>query len=416
MPIIVVVLFCHFLTAFTALGMPLFLPRMLTSLGMDDPGSLVGVLFILPTICTALSAPFWGRFADRFGKKKSLLRAQLGLMCGFLLSGFADSLWLFALGLIIQGVSGGTLAASNAYLSRIYKGKALANSLNLTQSSARLALVSAPILLGLFTQVSQPLMIYRTLALLPLAAFVICWFLPSDSTDKIAGGKSESDTTLQDEKGSFVVKSRNKIKPEIASKPTNNKADFNLYPVLGLQFLFNFSMVVTFPYFLPYSESLGVASDTLTGFYYSLPHLVYLLCAFQCKKLTLSGKQQAVFGLSLLGVASVGQFLLANSSALIALRVLFGFGIVLGYSGLHLLMSQRLDHVQAGLSFGRFDAWGKWAGVFAGLSASLISQVLSLAWPFLLASISSGLGVMLLMVFFKKNNQGSHDDVCEVRH
>ncbi|WP_267874840.1 hypothetical protein [Shewanella psychropiezotolerans] len=33
MRVISVVLFCHFLTAFTALGMPLFLPRMLASLG-----------------------------------------------------------------------------------------------------------------------------------------------------------------------------------------------------------------------------------------------------------------------------------------------------------------------------------------------------------------------------------------------
>ena len=32
MRIVYIVLFCHFLTAFTALGMPLFMPRMLDSL------------------------------------------------------------------------------------------------------------------------------------------------------------------------------------------------------------------------------------------------------------------------------------------------------------------------------------------------------------------------------------------------
>ncbi|MCL1125420.1 MFS transporter [Shewanella surugensis] len=415
MPIIVVVLFCHFLTAFTALGMPLFLPRMLTSLGVDASGSLVGVLFILPTICTALTAPFWGRFADRFGKKKSLLRAQLGLICGFLLSGFADSLWLFALGLIVQGVSGGTLAASNAYLSRLYQGKALANSLNLTQSSARLALVSAPIILGIFTHVSQPLMIYRTLALLPLAAFIICCFLPSDRAEKMLENQASPQVANANNRIGNSTNNRSKSSLKSVTQ-LNSSPVLSLYPVFGLQFLFNFSMVVTFPYFLPYSESLGVASDPLTGFYYSLPHLVYLLFAFQCKKLTITAKQQALLGLTLLGVASLGQFLITSSSALILLRVIFGFGIVLGYSGLHLLMSQNLNQAQAGLSFGRFDAWGKWAGVLAGLSASLISQALSLAWPFLLAAISCGLGLMLLAVFFKKNNQRLNDDVCEVRN
>ena len=183
MRVISVVLFCHFLTAFTALGMPLFLPRMLASLGGDESGYLVGLMFIVPTICTALSAPWWGKFADRYGKKTSLLRAQIGLVLGFLLSGFADSVSMFAIGLVVQGISGGTLAASNAYLSRFYQGKALANNLNLTQSSARLALVSAPIILGLFTHIDDPLMIYRVLALLPLLALFICIGLPKDDVD-----------------------------------------------------------------------------------------------------------------------------------------------------------------------------------------------------------------------------------------
>lgn len=382
MRVISVVLFCHFLTAFTALGMPLFLPRMLASLGGDESGYLVGLMFIVPTICTALSAPWWGKFADRYGKKTSLLRAQIGLVLGFLLSGFADSVSMFAIGLVVQGISGGTLAASNAYLSRFYQGKALANNLNLTQSSARLALVSAPIILGLFTHIDDPLMIYRVLALLPLLALFICIGLPKDD----------------------VVVSQAVVARSIIAPPKSAQSQ-TFYKVLWLQFFFCFAMVVTFPYFLPYSEQLGIEGDALSGFYYSLPHLIYLLLAFNIKSITLSAKSQTQLGLVLFAGACLGQFLLHNSTGLWALRVLFGLGMVLIFNGLHLIVSRSIEQGSAGLSFGRFDAWGKWAGVIAGIGASSVTQVAGLQFPFLLAALSCGCALVGLKFFYKEVEQ-----------
>ena len=268
MPILIIVLFCHFLTAFTALGMPLFMPRMLNSLTTENSDYLVGIMFVVPVLCSALSAPWWGRFADKYGKKRSLLRSQLGLTSGFLMSGFADTLTLFSLGLIVQGISGGTLAASNAYLSSMYKGRSLAKSLNLTQFSARLALVSAPLLLGFFTEIEQPLLVYRYLALLPCTALIISLFLPKDED---------------------VI--------DAVIKPTNKSSKNTVFSqLLYLQFLFCFAMVVTFPYFLPYVQSLGDVRDTMAGFYYSFPHFVYLLLAFFLAKLTLSAHLQSLSG------------------------------------------------------------------------------------------------------------------------
>ncbi|ACJ26932.1 Transporter, putative [Shewanella piezotolerans WP3] len=383
MRVIAVVLFCHFLAAFTALGMPLFLPRMMVSLGGSESDYLIGLMFIVPTLCTAFSAPWWGRFADKYGKKTSLLRAQLGLGLGFLLSGFADSVPMFALGLMVQGVCGGTMAASNAYLSRFYQGKALASNLNLTQSSARLALVSAPIILGIFSQVDDPLTLYRVLALLPLIAFGICLFLPSDIAEPCAQSGA--------------------VAPKSAS--VSQIATTGFSQVLWLQFFFCFSMVVTFPYFLPYSEHLGVNSDALSGFYYSLPHLIYLLLSFNIKSLSMPAKLQSQIGFSLLCLACLGQFLLVNSLGLLIFRVLFGFGMLLVFNGLHLIVSHQIQQCDAGLTFGRFDAWGKWAGVAAGIGASSATQVSGLNFPFLLAALSCGCALVGLVLFYKEVEQ-----------
>ncbi|WP_028866201.1 MFS transporter [Psychromonas aquimarina] len=384
MPVIVVVLFCHFLTAFTALGMPLFMPRMLSSLGAGHADYLIGIMFVVPAVCTAFSAPWWGRFADSYGKKNSLLRAQLGLTLGFLISGFADSLGVFSFGLVLQGISGGTLAASNAYLSSTYKGPSLAKSLNLTQFSARLALVSAPVLLGFFTAAEQPLLIYRYLALLPFSALLLSFLLPRDAATAAAGVNS-------------------------TEKPAQNRQFSQL---LYLQFLFCFAMVVTFPYFLPYVQSLGESRDTMAGLYYSLPHLVYLLLAFYLAKLTLSARLQSLSGFVILGTACAGQFLLHSIDGLIVYRLMFGLGMLLSYSGLHLFLSERLQQEQAGLSFGRFDAWGKWAGVSAGLAAGLVSQHFSLHWPFLLAAAACTSAVFIL-VFHDKESFGYVNSTTE---
>ena len=388
-PVIYAVLMCHFLTAFTALGMPLFMPRMLASLMEGDPEYLTGIMFIVPVLSAALTATWWGRFADKFGKKQSLLRAQLGLIVGFLLSGFADTLWIFCLGLIVQGLCGGTLAASNAYLSSQFKGASLAKSLNMTQLSARLALVSAPVVLGTFTQIESPLDIYRYLTILPFIAFVVCLFLEKD------------------EHVNTVNKSqlKSKLKPVTLSETPETTNTNKMSQVLLLQFLFCFSMVVTFPYFLPYVQKLATSSDSLVGFYYSLPHLVYILLATTIGKLTLSAKKQTLLGMLILSASCLGQFLLTDTNGLVIYRVLFGLGMLLSYSGLHLMLSERLQHHKAGLTFGRFDAWGKWGGVLAGLAAGYITQQLSLDWPFLLASIACIFAVIILVFQRKESHQ-----------
>ncbi|MCT7655075.1 hypothetical protein MBH78_10935 [Oceanimonas sp. NS1] len=59
-PVLTAVLACHFMAAFSVLGMPLFLPRLLTEFGLGQTSPWVGALYSLPAILTALSAPLWG--------------------------------------------------------------------------------------------------------------------------------------------------------------------------------------------------------------------------------------------------------------------------------------------------------------------------------------------------------------------
>lgn len=371
------VLLCHFLSAFSVLGMTLFIPRILQNLDANLPGYWVGLLFTLPSVCTALSAPLWGRFADRFGKRTSLLRAQLGLIIGFLLCGFAESISTFAIGLLVQGACGGTIAASNAFLSTRQKGETLAKSLNLTQISARMALIIAPILLGVTLQWIAPLQVYRYLALLPFIAVLITLNLPADTPH-----------TSSNRRAGAIPLPR------------------ALHLLFILQFLFCFAMVATYPYFLPYAGTLGVTTEGLVGLLYSLPHVVYILLIVPAGKIRLPAQGQALLGLLCLGLSCTGQYLAVSLEQLWPLRLLFGIGVVFAYTGLNRLLSAQVDKAQAGRTFGFIDSAGKWGGVLAGLGAATSTSIQHSATPFLLSAVSCGIAITLLA--FKTGSMKIH--------
>ena len=359
------VLLGHYLSAFTALGIPLYLPRILADLAPGTPGWAIGVLFVLPTLCTALAAPLWGRWADRKGCRISLLRAHAGLFAGFLLAGLSPNLTVFVVALIIQGTFGGAMAASNAYLSTQFKGGDLSRALNWTQYSARLAMISGPILLGLLTSRGLGIDLYSWLAWLPLLAFVLVLPLPSDKPRH----------ALDQQKAAVL----GELPPDMAR-------------LLAVQFLFSFAMVVTFPYFMPFGEQLGIGSDTLIGVLYSLPHVVYLLA------LPWVHRHQGNLllpGLALLAVSNALQFWSVSAEPLFALRLLSGAGMLLSFVGLHRCLSQRSRQGSAGRLFGWFDASGKWAGTAAGVTAAVVSQACGIASPFLVACLAAMAAMVL---------------------
>ncbi|MHA2772835.1 MFS transporter [Vibrio harveyi] len=383
------VLLCHFIAAFAALGMPLFLPMVLPTLGAHINADWAGVLFILPTFCTAMAARFWGQFADQYGRRRSLLRAQVGLAAGFMLCGLATTLPMFVFGLIIQGTFGGTMAASNSYLSsQIEDAKALSKTLNKTQLSARLALIVAPIGLGWTLSESNPLNAYLWLAVLPLVAFAITLTLPVDQTE-----------TPSPQSDALVDKS------DVMSDCSLRA----LHWVFGAQFSFAFAMVVTFPYFSPYVEQYGNVNPAWIGFLYALPHGVYLLFATKIhalsEKINRHQQQRTLWlGFTLLSLSCV-MHLVQHEVLLIVARIVFGCGMVCCYQGLHQALATRLNRQQCGKVFSRFDAMSKWGGVAAGLSASSIIRFYSLDVPFLLSALVSALTLIALIIHSKFGHQ-----------
>ncbi|PPK75989.1 putative MFS family arabinose efflux permease [Methylobacter tundripaludum] len=362
---VMVVMFCHFIAAFAALGMPPFFALILSKSLHNSNAYLVGWFYVVPTFFTALSSPWWGAFADRIGKKVSLLRAQLGLSASFLLAGYSNDTGLFFLALALQGMLGGTFAASNAYLATMSSGPALARSLTLMQGSARAALVVAPAVLGLFAASVSPIELYRYLALLPLAAALLLWLLPEPAQ-----------TAHDDYRPENTVASQPLL-------PANN--------VYLLQFAFVFATVATFPYFIPYAQGLGSVSVELAGLLFGIPNLLYLATAGVLTGRF--GQRVSPAGLAwmflLMAVALFGQAQTQSLTGLILWRTLMGLALTGGFIALHALVAALIHESNAGRTFGWLESGSKWGAVAAGLAAGAMVDGFGSHAPFLL-----GAGIM----------------------
>jgi multidrug resistance protein len=80
-------------------------------------GSLmVTVLVSAFTAAQLLSAPLWGRFSDRYGRRPALIVGLGSAAIAYVVFGFATSIWLILLSRIVQGAGGGTVGVIQAYV------------------------------------------------------------------------------------------------------------------------------------------------------------------------------------------------------------------------------------------------------------------------------------------------------------
>ena len=81
----------------------------------------VGLLISIYAFFQLLSGPPLGNLSDRYGRKPVLIVSQIGTFAGFLILGFAQSLWMAFLSRVIDGITAGNLTVAQAYISDVTK-------------------------------------------------------------------------------------------------------------------------------------------------------------------------------------------------------------------------------------------------------------------------------------------------------
>ncbi len=79
-------------------------------------GLVVAILMSAFTAAQLLSAPWWGRFSDRYGRRPALLVGLTASCIAYVVFAFANSIWLLLLSRLVQGAGGGTVGVIQAYV------------------------------------------------------------------------------------------------------------------------------------------------------------------------------------------------------------------------------------------------------------------------------------------------------------
>lgn len=103
-------------TTLVSLSMLLpFLPLYVQQLGVESQAAVIqwsGIAFGATFLGTAVTAPLWGRLADRFGRKPMLIRAAVGMAVVMSLIGVAHNVYELVALRLVAGLVGGYASAS----------------------------------------------------------------------------------------------------------------------------------------------------------------------------------------------------------------------------------------------------------------------------------------------------------------
>src|SRR5487761_2373503 len=97
------------------------LPYFITHFGASP--IVVGILLSIFSLCQLIAGPVWGHLSDRFGRKIILIISQVGATIGWAMLAFAPTIgWVFV-ARIIEGVSGGNIGITQAYVADLVEPK-----------------------------------------------------------------------------------------------------------------------------------------------------------------------------------------------------------------------------------------------------------------------------------------------------
>ena len=109
-------------------------------------GMIIAFIVSAFTIAQFVSAPLWGRFSDRVGRRPTLLIALGASAIAYLIFGFAHSLLVLFLSRLVQGAGGGTVGVIQAYVADSTDPKDRARALGWLSATTNLGVALGPVL------------------------------------------------------------------------------------------------------------------------------------------------------------------------------------------------------------------------------------------------------------------------------
>lgn len=112
----------------------------------------VGLLVASYSVMQLIFTPILGRLSDKYGRRPVLLVSLLGTSLGFLILGFATTLWMLFLGRIIDGITGGNISTAQAYIADVTTPENRAKGMGIIGAAFGLGFILGPGLGGVLSR------------------------------------------------------------------------------------------------------------------------------------------------------------------------------------------------------------------------------------------------------------------------
>jgi DHA1 family multidrug resistance protein-like MFS transporter len=128
-----------------------FLPLFLFDLGVDESSVHIwaGVIYSSAFIIGAVMGPFWGGIADKYGKRKMVIRAGISLCIIYALLSIVQTPWQLLMLRLLHGLMSGFVPASMSIVASRTPEKEMGWSLGMMHGGAMFGTIMGPLMGGL---------------------------------------------------------------------------------------------------------------------------------------------------------------------------------------------------------------------------------------------------------------------------
>jgi DHA1 family tetracycline resistance protein-like MFS transporter len=143
----------------------------------------IGLLVASYAAAQLIGAPLLGRMSDRFGRRPVLFISLIGTFIGFLMLGFANSLWMLFASRLLDGFTGGNISVAQAYITDVTDESNRAKGLGLLGAAFGLGFIIGPALGGILSVYGFALPAFVAAGLSLISILGVVFFLPESLTE-----------------------------------------------------------------------------------------------------------------------------------------------------------------------------------------------------------------------------------------